>query len=101
MSEPHVARLDGEIDLANAKLIEAEVLCALGDASALIVDLAAVTYFDSSGMRMLDGLARACRTAGIPLRVVAPDGSPARMILRVVAWPEQLIADTVDAALAR
>lgn len=101
MSEPHVARLDGEIDLANAAAIEADVLAALGDAPALVVDLSAVTYFDSCGMRMLDGLARACSDAGVPLRVVAPDGSPARMILRVVAWPGELIAETVDAALAR
>ena len=101
MSEPHVARLEGEIDLANAAAIEAEVLAALGDAAALVVDLSAVTYFDSSGMRMLDGLARACEEAGIPLRVVAPDPSPARMILRIVAWPEDRIAASLDDALAR
>ena len=100
MSEPYVARLDGEIDLANAAAIEAEILGALGDAPALVVDLGQVTYFDSSGMRMLDGLARACESAGLPLRVVAPDGSPARTILRIVAWPPELIAESLDAALA-
>ena len=100
MSEPHVARLEGEIDLANAGEIEAEVLGSLGDAGALVVDLTDVTYFDSSGMRMLDGLAGACQSAGIPLRVVAPDPSPARLILRIVAWPEDLVVDTLEAALA-
>ena len=100
MSAPYVARLEGEIDLANAAAIEAEVLGALGDAPALVVDLSAVTYFDSSGMRMLDGLARACASSGLPMRVVAPDPSPARMILRIVAWPGELIAESVDAALA-
>ena len=100
MSAPHVAHLEGEIDLANAAVIEAEVLEALGDAPALVVDLSAVTYFDSSGMRMLDGLAHACGAAGIPMRVVAPDGSPARMVLRIVAWPEERIAGSLDAALA-
>ena len=100
MSAPHVARLEGEIDLANAAAIEAEVLAAMGEASALVVDLSDVTYFDSSGMRMLDGLAGACRSAGLPLRVVAPDSSPARMILKIVAWPEELVVESVDEALA-
>ena len=100
MSEPHVARLEGEIDLANYAAVEAEVIAGIGDASALVVDLTAVTYFDSSGMRMLDGLAHACEQAAIPLRVVAPEGSPARMILRVVAWPPELIAASADDALA-
>ena len=99
MSGPHVARLSGEIDLANAGAIEAEVLAALGDAPGLVVDLSAVTYFDSSGLRMLDGLAGACASADIPLRVVAPEGSPARMILRIVAWPPEQIAGSLDAAL--
>ena len=101
MSEPHVARLEGEIDLANAREIEAEVLGSVGDASALVVDLTDVTYFDSSGMRMLDGLAGACQSAGIPLLVVAPDPSPARMILKIVAWPEELVVASLDEALAR
>lgn len=100
MSEPHIARLEGEIDLANAESLEAGVLAGAGDASALIVDLSAVTYFDSAGLRMLDGLARACEAAAIPLRVVAPDGSPARMILRIVAWPPALIAASAGEALA-
>ena len=99
MSDPHVARLEGEIDLANAAAVEEEVLAGLGDAPALVVDLSAVTYFDSSGMRMLDSLAGACEAAGIPLRVVAPDGSPARMVLRIVSWPEDRIASSLDAAL--
>jgi anti-sigma B factor antagonist len=98
MSEPHVARLQGEIDLANAAEVEAEVLQAMGDAATLVVDLTAVTYFDSSGMRMLDGIAGACDAAGVTLRVVAPEGSPARLILRIVAWPEDLIAESVEAA---
>ncbi len=99
MSAPHVARLQGEVDLANYAAVEAEVLAGLGDASALVVDLTDVTYFDSSGMRMLDGLAGACEDAGIPLRVVAPDPGPVRTILRIVAWPEHLIAGSVDEAV--
>lgn len=100
MSAPHIARLEGEIDLANAATIEAEVLAGVGDAEALVVDLSRVTYFDSCGIRMLDGLAGACDRAGVQLRVVAPDPSPARMILRIVAWPEDLVVASLDEALA-
>ena len=99
MSAPHVVRLEGEIDLANAAEIEARVLTDVGDAPALVIDLTDVTYFDSSGMRMLDGLAGACERAAVTLRVVAPDPSPARMILRIVAWPGQLVVSSLDEAL--
>ena len=101
MSSPHVVRLEGEIDLANAAAIEAEVLAGVGDATALVLDLTDVSYFDSSGMRMLDGLAGACDRAGVQLRVVAPDPGPVRMILRIVAWPEELVVASLDEALAR
>ena len=96
----HVARLEGEIDLANAASLEQEILGQLRGAGALVIDLGEVTYFDSSGLRMLDGLAGACDAAGLPLRVVAPDGSRAQFVLHVVAWPKQLIAESVDEALA-
>lgn len=95
-----VARLDGEIDMANATELEARILAATGDARALVVDLSEVTYFDSSGMRMLDALAGACEGAAIPLRVVAPEGGRARFVLRVVAWPEHLLAESLEAAVA-
>ena len=95
-----VARLSGEIDLSNANELEARVLAGTGDAEALVLDLSDVTYFDSSGLRMLDGLAAACEGAAMPLRVVAPEGGRARFVLRIVAWPEAMIAESLDAALA-
>lgn len=97
---PHVHRLQGEIDLANAAAVQADVIDRLGGASALVIDLTDVTYFDSSGLRMLDGLAGACRAAGLPLRVVAPEGGRPRFILRVCAWPEELVAESAEEALA-
>ena len=95
----HVARLAGEIDLENARLIEAEILEAFADADAVVIDLGAVSYFDSSGMRMLDGVVGACEAANLPLRVVAPDPGPARMVLRIVAWPEAMLAGSLEEAL--
>ena len=96
----HLVLLSGEIDLENARALEAEILSGMDDAQALVVDLSDVSYFDSSGMRMLDALAGACDAAGVPLRVVAPDGGRARFILRIVAWPEALLAGSLDTALA-
>lgn len=94
-----IARLSGEIDMGNAPELEARVLASAGDAEALVVDLSDVTYFDSSGMRMLDAVAAACDGASLPLRVVAPDGGRARFVLRIVAWPEHLLADSLEIAL--
>lgn len=95
-----IARLTGEIDMSNAQELRERVLASAGDADALVVDLSEVTYFDSSGMRMLDAVAAACGDAALPLRVVAPEGGRARFVLRIVAWPEHLLADSLDAALA-
>jgi anti-sigma B factor antagonist len=101
VGDPHVARLEGEIDLSNAAGLGAEIAAALGGAGGLVVDLSAVTYFDSTGMRMLDSLVGACQEAGIRLCVVAPDRNPARFVLRICAWPDGMLAETVEDAVAR
>ncbi len=98
--EPHVAQLSGEIDIENAERLERDLLAELDGASGLIVDLTGVTYFDSSGLRMLDAVARACDAAGLSLRVVAPSSGRARYVLRIVAWPEHLLAESLDDARA-
>lgn len=95
-----LVRLAGEIDMANAYLLEAQIATALADANGLVVSLSDVTYFDSSGLRMLDGLVGACEAAGLPMRVVAPDPGPARFILRMCAWRRELLAHTLEEALS-
>lgn len=92
------AVLSGEIDMSNARALERDLLAAIAGASALAVDLSAVTFFDSSGARLLDRVVGHCELESIPVRVVAPEGSPARLVLRLTAFPETLIADTRDAA---
>ncbi|HVL95805.1 MAG TPA: STAS domain-containing protein [Solirubrobacteraceae bacterium] len=95
-----VATMVGEVDLATASPLEDDVVAALAGATALVVDLSAVGYFDSAGVRLLDRLAARCADAGLPFAVVAPEAGRARFVLRVVAFGDDLVAETVEAALA-
>lgn len=95
--EGHVlVRLHGEIDLASQPGLATPVLAAAGQAPRLIVDLGAVTFFDSTGMRLLDRLSR--EIGPERLAVVAPDGCRARLTLRICAFPADLIFESVAEA---
>ena len=49
-----VARLTGDIDMANIRAIEDAIATEVkSDAFGLVVDLSAVTYLDSSGIRLI------------------------------------------------
>jgi anti-sigma B factor antagonist len=79
-----VARLDlaGEIDLAAKADLHAHVSAALADdtTSAVIVDLAAVTFLDSSGIGALVGCAHLAAGADKALRVVGARGQVADVL---------------------
>jgi anti-anti-sigma factor len=62
-----VATLRGEIDLSNASDIEEQLAHAAQQAAALVVDLEALAYIDSSGFGMLERLSRKAK-----LRVAVP-----------------------------
>ena len=94
-----LAHLSGEIDLANASDIEAAIVAAADGATRVVVVAEDVTYFDSSGLRMLDGLVGVCDAAGVPLRVVAPEPGPVAFILKMCGWRRELLAATLDDAL--
>ena len=70
-----VGRLEGEVDLSNAAALEARILAALRGASALVLDLADVTYLDSAALALLSRVQLACRGSGIGLACVLRDGS--------------------------
>ena len=59
-----VGRLEGEVDLSNAAALEARILAALRGASALVLDLADVTYLDSAALALLSRVQLACRVRG-------------------------------------
>jgi len=81
-----VAAVDGEIDSSNA----AELRLALSErlpsaSSALVLDLTAVTYLDSSGIHLLFDLGRRLAARRQSLRLVVPEGAPMRRVLELCA----------------
>lgn len=70
----------GEIDLANVDRVASQVSEAIAPPRTT-VDMTAVRYIDSSGVRLLMDLARSCEAVGSTFDVrVAKDGMVARVI---------------------
>jgi anti-anti-sigma factor len=80
--------LRGDVDLANADAVEDAFAAAISNrTTAATVDLTAVTYLDSAGMRILFALASRLRTLQIKLELVAPHGAPARRVIELSGLP--------------
>ena len=95
-----VVRINGDVDHANAEPVEAEVLGAVAGSAAAVLDLTAVTFLDSAGVRLVDRVAAALGPGpSPPLRVVAPEPSPARFTLVLCAFPAALLCTAVEQAL--
>ena len=71
--------VSGELDLATAPSLSSTV-AEQGDARLLVLDLTAVTFIDSTGVRVLIEADRACAGSGSRLVVLAGDG-PVRRVL--------------------
>ena len=66
--EPRDVLIRGEMDLATAPELEAQVLRAFeGGPSAVVLDLAALTFIDSSGLRALVALSNQASERGSSL----------------------------------
>ena len=84
-----VARVHGEIDLANARRMRDGVLeLVVDDAPGLIVDLTDVPYMDSAGIQALFELVRHVRERDQVLALAVPTGSHLRRILKIVSFHE-------------
>jgi anti-anti-sigma factor len=80
-----VARLHGEIDMANADDLRAQIVGAVpNSALGVVVDLTDVTYLDSSGVRLLFELSDRLGGRQQGLRLVAPEDAQLRRVLGVV-----------------
>ena len=101
-AEPHVLSITGEVDAASAPDVQDRVPELVRAASSLVVDLRGVSFLDSSGVRLLHRLDRACGQAGARMRVVAPQGNRARRVLDIVGMTLMVDDDmeTARAALA-
>lgn len=86
--------LAGEIDLSNVDALQAEVVAVLesGDATAVIVDLAGVTFLDSSGISALLKGRRVADGKGKGFRVEAARGM-VREVLDITGVWEHLAGE--------
>ena len=73
--------VSGELDLATVQLLSAAAT-EHDDAGLLVLDLTAVTFIDSTGVRVLIEADRACANSGSRLMVLAGDG-PVRRVLEL------------------
>ena len=75
-----VVTLTGECDLEVRDDLIATLLRAVGDAELVVVDLAGVTFMDSSGIHGLVTAHRSARGAGRALHVVNASGAVATVL---------------------
>jgi anti-anti-sigma factor len=71
--------VSGDVDLANAADIEAQLTKAIRNrATGVTLDLSEVTYLDSAGLQVVFALTVSLRRLQIDIRVIAPEGTAAR-----------------------
>jgi anti-anti-sigma factor len=95
-----VAKLNEDLDAANAATVRSELAEALGpDALTLVVDLSDTRYVDSAGIDMLLRLGDRLERRRAKLILVVPETSPLRRLLTVVGLPDAIpVHATVDDA---
>jgi anti-sigma B factor antagonist len=94
-----VVQLVGEIDHANAPLVEREVLAGMRAVTGVVVDLTDTTFLDSAGLLCLDRVVTACSDRGAPVRVAAPADGMVRFTLELVGFLPDLLTEDVASAL--
>ena len=83
-----VAAVDGEIDISNSEVLGTELSHAVpNDARGLVLNLSAVTFIDSSGIRTLFDLAARLAEHQQLLHLVLPDSSQLRRTLLLLHIP--------------
>jgi anti-sigma B factor antagonist len=95
-----LVRLAGEIDLANAHDIGRAIAKHTTAAGAVLIDLTAVSFMDSAGVRLLDALVGDMSQSGTPFRLVVGEHGAARMTLQLCAFRDDLLATDLDRAAA-
>jgi anti-sigma B factor antagonist len=93
-----LVRLAGEIDMANAPAIGQEIAARTAASSAVLIDLTAVSFLDSAGVRLLDTVVGALGERRTPVRLVVPPTGPVRLTLQLCAFREDLLVTDLGAA---
>jgi anti-anti-sigma factor len=95
-----VVALRGEVDLANASDVGAELIAAAARAPLIIVDLAGLTFIDASGITALVRVRKRAQEAGGDLYLCAPQAQACR-VLSVIRPADTFSVHTSVAEAAR
>src|SRR5579872_21989 len=85
-----VERLRGEIDIASVPALERRLMAVPNTLHELVIDLSAVTYLDSSGVRLLHELHDRLQLRGQRLIVVCPAGTGPRRVLELTGFGDRV-----------
>ena len=85
-----VLRLAGEIDLSNVDALEAQIDSAIAQVQDVVIDLTAIEFIDSRGLRLLKRVSAAVDGRDGTLLVVAPVSSVARSVLDMTGMSQEL-----------
>jgi anti-sigma B factor antagonist len=95
-----VLRMRGELDIAVAPGLLPRVPELVAGVPGVVLDLSAVSFFDSAGVRLVDRLARECGRVGVPFAVVATPGTTPARVLDIVGFGPPLVTANLAAGLA-
>jgi anti-anti-sigma factor len=91
--------LRGDIDLSNAQTLQQRIEHAVVGNTDVVLDLSAIGYIDSQGLRLLSQLSKRLSREGSKLQLIAPPGSFARRVLGLTRMSEDIeVVDTIDSA---
>jgi len=93
-----VVHLVGEIDLSNADELHGRIRQVVAGVPRVVIDLAAIAYIDSQGLRLLTRLSDQLDDEGRELEIVAPPDSIARDVLELAGMGDEI---TIRDALSR
>ena len=98
-----VGILSGEVDLSNAAELERVIAEAVPNSvRGLVLDLSALSYIDSSGIRLLLSLAGSLRWRGQDLVLAVPVGSQTRRVFSMAGIEDSVALEaTGEAAKAQ
>jgi anti-anti-sigma factor len=92
-----VVRLSGEIDLSNVDRVGQQLDAAIEGCTRVVVDLSAIEYIDSQGLRLLSRLANKLAEQDATLEVVAPPDGVARDVLELTRMSDDIpVRDALD-----
>jgi anti-anti-sigma factor len=97
-----VARIEGEVDLSNARQIGAAVARHVTNQTlGVTIDLSHLRYIDSAGIEILYDLRKRLKERGQGMRLVVPAGSVILRTLDLVDMPRTIgMLETAEAAVA-